>query len=366
MKKRGKNYVNRKIIVGFFILILIGVILTLSFKENIFSERINSITGKGIVDFAKIEDLTTEEIIKNKDLIDELRNTNTIFEKDGITKEYIANEKEIKIYDSIESFNLKLLSDYTVYVPIGGDVKIAEFLLVDSNSNELFEDMDFYNVRKGYAQIKREFNLKYGTDYLEEVCGIEIDEKTQKEKTVCLNETKTKCTDFKTLDELPKGEVKIGLFTTVKIEDKFEWVFTIKGFEIYEWALVENTWNPDSAINASLPDVDWFYHLTPSVFYKDSSWYMIAGDYYGALTGFVWTGSAWTPNSTINASLPDIGVDTAPNVFYKDSSWYLLAGELNTNFKGFVWTGSAWAPNSTVNASFPDQTVFRASASSVF
>ncbi len=403
MKKREKKYLNKKIAVGFLILILFGVIFVLGFRGNIFSQITNSITGKGIVNFAEIGGLTTEEIISDESLINDLRTTDSLVEKGGITKEYIYSEKEIKINDTNTSdvVNLKLVSDYVVYVPIGSDVKVAEFLLINSTSKELFEKIDFYNVRTDYQQIGKEFNLKYGTDYLEEVCRNEIDKETEKEIIVCLNETKTNWTLFKSLDELPKGEVKVGLFTSIKLGDKFEWIPTIKGFEIYEWALVENAWNSDALINASLPDIG--DNSTPAVFYKDESWFLLSGNLVGTYNGYVWDGAQWMTNlsinetmldagantrpavfnigsdwyvvsglttglhpaykwngtafavnKTMNVSIADVGSSSAPAVFYMDESWYLISGALDGRFYGYVWNGSSFVKNMTINDTLPD------------
>jgi len=110
-------------------------------------------------------------------------------------------------------------------------------------------------------------------------------------------------------------------------------------------------WTPDLTINASLPDIGT--NSKPSVFYKDSSWYLISGEESGAFFGYVWTGTAWATNLTINASLPDIGGNSAPSVFYKDSSWYLISGELNGKFYGYTWSGTQWVTNLTINASLP-------------
>jgi parallel beta-helix repeat protein len=111
-------------------------------------------------------------------------------------------------------------------------------------------------------------------------------------------------------------------------------------------------WQRDKNINASLPDIGTA--ATLSVFYKDSTWYMIAGVYNGIFYGFNWTGSAWQRDWLINASLFDLGDYTAPNVFYKDSTWYMIAGENLGFFYGFNWTGSAWQRDKNINASLPD------------
>jgi hypothetical protein len=110
-------------------------------------------------------------------------------------------------------------------------------------------------------------------------------------------------------------------------------------------------WQKDLTINASLPDIGGI--STPSVFYKDSTWYLISGSEAGKFYSYAWNETQWNKNLTINASLPDFGDYSAPSVFYKDSSWYLISGEVNGNFYGFAYNGTNWLPNSTINSSLP-------------
>jgi len=112
------------------------------------------------------------------------------------------------------------------------------------------------------------------------------------------------------------------------------------------------SWQQNSTINASLPDVgDW---SAPSVFQIGSQWFMISGRDYGNFYGFDWTGSAWEQNSTINASLPGLGSDSTPSVFKMGTQWFLIVGEYYGKFFGFDWNGTGWTKNSTINASLPD------------
>ncbi len=126
----------------------------------------------------------------------------------------------------------------------------------------------------------------------------------------------------------------------------------IQSGEFFGFAYNGTNWLPNSTINASLPDIG--SNTNPYVFYKDSSWYLISGEAGGNFYGFAWDGTQWLPNSTINASLPGIGISSVPSVFYKDSSWYLISGERDGNFYGFAWDGTQWLPNSTINTSLPN------------
>jgi hypothetical protein len=114
-------------------------------------------------------------------------------------------------------------------------------------------------------------------------------------------------------------------------------------------------WVSNTAIVAGLPTVsEVIYYSTPTVFYKDSNWYMISGENSGVFYGYIWSGSQWVSNTAIVAGLPDIGGKSSPSVFYKDSSWYLISGNNTGLFSGYVWSGSQWIENTTIVAGLPD------------
>jgi len=106
----------------------------------------------------------------------------------------------------------------------------------------------------------------------------------------------------------------------------------------YGYAWNGTQWLSNSTIVSGLPsNLDGGY-TTPTVFQKDSSWYLIAGADSGNFYGYAWNGAGWSVNLTINASLPDIGESSRLSVFYKDSDWYLISGDIGGNFYGFVYT----------------------------
>jgi hypothetical protein len=115
-------------------------------------------------------------------------------------------------------------------------------------------------------------------------------------------------------------------------------------------------WIVNSTIINGISTLDLGSRSKPSIFYKDTSWYMLVGDWIGDFHGYAWNGSAWKVNLTINTSLPDIGSYSTPSVFYKDSSWYMISGEEDGKFFGYVWNTAtnSWNVNLTINASLPD------------
>ena len=113
-----------------------------------------------------------------------------------------------------------------------------------------------------------------------------------------------------------------------------------------------DTWQTDSAIASGLGDIGGY--STPTVFQKDSTWYLIYGDINGLFYGYNWTGSTWQPDSAINSSLGDIGFMSAPTVFQKDGTWYLIAGEQSGVFYGYNWTGSTWQSDIAIASGLGD------------
>jgi hypothetical protein len=106
-----------------------------------------------------------------------------------------------------------------------------------------------------------------------------------------------------------------------------------------------NKWNIDERISNGLVTEDTY--LTPSVFYKDSTWYLISGNEDGVFLGFNWTEAGWQQDNGSIIGLTDVGQASSPSVFYKDSTWYLISGSYYNqpapyHFFGFNWTGSAW------------------------
>jgi len=189
-------------------------------------------------------------------------------------------------------------------------------------------------------------------------------------------------------------------------------VMILLGVLLMEEVIAINNWTSDNDIINGLAN---YGRKNSDIFYKDSSWYIIVGEDIGTFSGYVWNGTGWQTNTTINSSLPDIGSSTSPSVFYKDSSWYLISGEqtagewngfvlasnqttwvpnttiisglpnlgsytrpdvfykdvswylINRNFQGFVWNGTGWQTNTTINSSFgvglyweyPTPTIFK-------
>ena len=106
----------------------------------------------------------------------------------------------------------------------------------------------------------------------------------------------------------------------------------------------QNVWINNDDIVSGLGNIGQY--STPTVFQKDSAWYLITGRDSFNFTGYNWAGSAWQSNSEIVSGLEPFGIATLARVFNKDSNWYLIAYDVYAcAFEGFNWSGSSWQSN---------------------
>ena len=112
-------------------------------------------------------------------------------------------------------------------------------------------------------------------------------------------------------------------------------------------------WEQNSSINASLPNIGspW---SGPNVFQIGTQTFMLSGRVEGGFFGFDWNGTGWTQNSTINASLPYSLYYGSPSVFQIGSQTLMISGDNANALYGFDWNGTGWTQNSTINASLPN------------
>ena len=217
MDKRGKS------------LLIIGVIL---FSLLLFVSFVIAGTSE--------EQSILTEIVKNRTYIDELRTTDTIqlsnnkSGEDLAFKSYNSFTKEILIEDKEFKpiIKMKLISPYIVSGLIASsDTKVAEFYLEDWKNSKinLIDTINFYDIKNNYKPINKTFRFKYGTE--NENC----------ELGHCFNYTTW--TSFETLNDLPHKNIKISAWTKTEILESIEWIPTIEGFKILQWA----EWNVTTA-----------------------------------------------------------------------------------------------------------------------
>ena len=187
------------------------------------------------------------------------------FEFDNV-KNYDRQTKTVYIKNSVlglkwwkldQVAEMKLLTPQVNHVIRGKDRLVAEFEInnFDPYSN-VFKDMEFYDIKKEMVKLDRQFTYKYevitGTQEIpiyKDICekqlqvnGSYIDVCYQEKKGTTIKEIK----EWKILDEkaeLPKGIIKVGIFTDVKAGDYVEWIPTLFGVRINEWAIWEESLN---------------------------------------------------------------------------------------------------------------------------
>ncbi len=218
------------IIVGIFVVLLIGSgILLWNFKNG--SNQISEFGVNPLI--SKITD---------RAYIDELRHTdsseNIIIGNETFTKDYTSIDRGLVIRNGQGDLllDMKLVSDYSVTgLVASSDTKVAEFLLGDWDSKRtiLFDDISFFDVKKGHKEISRTFTYKYGI----EIENCEFD---------CYNYTEW--VEFNSLSELPHKNIKIGAFTNTQPLEHVEFVPVISGFQILQWA----EWDVSTASHAEV------------------------------------------------------------------------------------------------------------------
>ena len=177
----------------------------------------------------------------------------------GNTRVYDSQTKTAMIKDAsnvdIASVTLNTPQDYLVGA---GYQKVAEFTInPNQDYSNILGSFEFYNLRDGNKAIQKQIDVKYLTteqvsvdDFTTECSNI-FDEENQTTYEVCNQvvsgshlEERNVWIDFDNSIRTNE-EVVIGLFTNVGVGDKIEWVPTIAGVKISEWAVWTQSLNVD-------------------------------------------------------------------------------------------------------------------------
>ncbi len=94
-------------------------------------------------------------------------------------------------------------------------------------------------------------------------------------------------------------------------------------------------WNQSNMIVKGLTTVA--YKSAPTAFQKDNTWYLISKVSGAVFYGYFWNGTAWNQSNLIVKGLTTVGYGGL-DVFYKSPAFYLIAGDYNGAFTGFNWT----------------------------
>jgi len=178
------------------------------------------------------KDEVIKQFISDENYRESLRETTVLRESnEDKYKSYYSDEKKLVIEnDKYEKqLELKLDSPYIVEGLIASsDTKVAEFTLIDyAKEGNLFENINSYNINNNYDTLNKNFWFKYEKET--EYC----DDSKNGTKICVINKEWIR---FNEMNELPSKNIKLGLFTDTQTGEYIEWIPTIEGFEILEWA----------------------------------------------------------------------------------------------------------------------------------
>ncbi len=296
------------------------------------------------------------EMVQDRESIDKLREKSsteeTTYNNDLYVKNYDAINKRLLIESDKgeEVIDLRLTSPYVVsWLSASPDTKVAEFLLEswDENRNELFDEMDYFNVKEDYKVETREVWFKYGTE--EEVCGDQVNDSLVQ----CYNSITW--TRFDTLDELPHKNIKISMWTKTNANEKIEWIPTINGFKILEWG----AWDITSAVYDGYNNLSSVYTDPYSLAFSTDGTKLYLGGEQKVVVQYDCS-VAWNLSTCVNSnknktiSLSAFGLDFSDDggAFYVISS--IEGGQLaqwnmstawDVSTATFTWNTSGLGPN---------------------
>lgn len=163
-------------------------------------------------------------------------------------REYNPIENEITITNFLglgdEIARVKLDTPQEVFVIAGKDRLVAEFTITNwEDYSGAFDSMEFYDIKEDMGEIDREFVYKYKEWYYED---------RENWTTECIdNKGSIDCTNYyngiysyknyewTSFDKeaiVQKGNITIGIFTDVQRGESIEWIPTLFGERIPEWA----------------------------------------------------------------------------------------------------------------------------------
>lgn len=240
------------------------------------------------------------------------------FEFDNI-KSYDSVKREVTITNAFglgdEILKAKLNTP-TIYEVSQGYNKVAEFEINGKvNYEEIIKSFKLLDLKDNGREIERRIDIKY-LDYeevdveeIETVCDKELELRGDKfyctDKVVGTHkETREVWRDFS--NSMIKDEVKvIGLFTNVEEGDYVDWVPTIAGVEINEWAVWTESlnvgltfyYNFDETSGDLIEKVFGVMNGTLSNMAQQQPG-IINYSYNGSTTsGYVSLGTSWTPTA---------------------------------------------------------------------
>lgn len=194
-------------------------------------------------------------------------------------KQYDANTREVTIKSSFLGIPTGTIGKARLITPLNyvvapGYQKVAEFTIeANRDSLDALRDIEFYDRNNDDESINRTFDFKFKTteifiinEYEFKVIGRHSNN-TEKYGTVIVGNHSENRTVWKTLpsrDLIKDDMFTIGIFTNVEIGDTIEWIPTLFGKRINEWA----TWT--ASLNVGLKAY-WAFNETSGTTVLDST-----------------------------------------------------------------------------------------------
>jgi len=183
------------------------------------------------------------EKIKSKEYIESIRYNDSI-EISGKNVKYYDNEnKRVKISNSKETLlDFELLTQYENRVnPNNKTIPVARWHINDfSDKADFPKEIVSYDIKKEYKEKQKDFIWKYLIEENITNCRniTQSSSTTFKNETkeICINNINEKWIEFEGWDELPSKEIEVGIFTEAIFGENIEFVFSIEGFDILEYA----------------------------------------------------------------------------------------------------------------------------------
>ena len=245
----------------------------------------------------------------------------------NLSKSYVDSSASAVLTDGNVTIKARLLTPHTVYVPAGYR-KVAEFSIdTDTALTRPITGVQVYD-KGSMAEIGRVVDYKW-FNQTGERCTYDMAQTCSNPKDIktCVynNPDKQLCRPlgewlpFDNLEQLPRGTIRIGLFMQVQKDDYLEWVPTIAGVRIGEWATVqEGVWKGtqryysfNESAGTSLPELTGYGINATNNDMDNTNW--VAGKRGNALT---YDG---TTEYTAEGSLT-LGVDYSVNLWMNPNS----------------------------------------------
>jgi|GEM_PF-2830250 len=163
--------------------------------------------------------------------------------KDGFVKTYKSEARSVVIEkdDKSSMLDMALASSYRMMVGAGKSVRVAEIRLNDwTGKHDLFDELGFYN-RKDSHKMSKAFTLKYAEDKTVTVTEPIPDGSGEEFSFDVVRPDWDNAVELKKLGDLPHKDISIGIYTETVLGEKVEWLPTIDGFDVHEWAAYDVT-----------------------------------------------------------------------------------------------------------------------------